>query len=603
MNKATLNKTVKCISLSLAALFAVSNSSGQIINTIAGTGTGGHSGDGGAATAANFYNPAAIKRDAVGNLYIADFSNHRVRKIDTFGVVTTIAGNGTATYAGDGGAATAASIRQPAGIALDGSGNIYISDNFNNRIRKVDASGNISTIAGNGTGGYSGDGGAATAAMINRPTGISTDATGNIYFADESNNVIRKVTVSTGVITTVAGNGIAGYSTGVATGASLKQPKDVAVDASGNIYIADWMNHRVRMVNSSGNIVDLAGDGTMGFSGDGYVATASKLNKPISIWIDASGNLLVADNGNNRLRKIYLAGAGHIATICGNGTSSFSGDGGPATAAGLRTPMGMVSDASGIIYFADQGNHRIRKIATVAPPPPTFIVGTTSLCEGTTTTLGASVSGGTWTSGSTTTATIDASGVVTALTAGTTIITYMTSTGMDTALITVHPQPAAITGASTVCIAATTPYSCTSAGGTWTSSNSATAIVDATGNVMGIAAGSATISYTLTGGCNSSLGITVIACPTNVNETSLHQNTFAVFPNPSQGQFSITIPPSKSETALTITDVMGRAVQTLHIQPGSLTTKQFVSDLQAGIYIVSITNADNKDQIKVSVGH
>ncbi len=601
MDKTTLYTTVKCISLSLAALFAVSNSSGQTINTIAGTGTGGHSGDGAAATAANFYNPAAIKRDAAGNLYIADFSNHRVRKIDTFSVVTTIAGNGTATYAGDGGAATAASIRQPAGIALDGSGNIYISDNFNNRIRKVDASGNISTIAGNGTGGYSGDGGAATAAMINRPTGITTDATGNIYFADESNHVIRKVTVSTGIITTVAGNGIAGYSTGVATGANLKQPKDVAVDASGNIYIADWMNHRVRMVNTSGNIVDLAGDGTMGFSGDGYAATASRLNKPISIWIDASGNLLVADNGNNRLRKIYLAGVGHIATICGNGTFSFSGDGGPATAAGLRTPMGIVTDASGIIYFADQGNHRIRKIATVPPPPPPFIAGTTSLCAGATTTLGASVSGGTWTSGSTTTATIDASGVVTALTAGTTIITYVSSTGMDTALITVHPQPAAITGASSVCVAATTSYSCTPAGGIWTSSNSATAIVDAAGTVMGIGAGSATISYTLTGGCNSSLGITVIACPTDVNETSLHQTTFAIFPNPSQGQFSVTMPPSNSETALTITDVMGRAVRMLHIPPGSVTKRQEISDLQAGIYIVSITNAGSKEQIKVLV--
>lgn len=591
------------MSLSLAALFAVSNSSGQIINTIAGTGTGGFAGDGADATAANFYNPAAIKRDAIGNLYIADFSNHRVRKIDTFGVVTTIAGNGVATYGGDGGDATAASIRQPAGIALDGSGNIYISDNFNNRIRKVDAGGNISTVAGNGTGGYSGDGGAATAAMINRPMGITTDATGNIYFADESNHVIRKVTVSTGVISTVAGNGIAGYSTGIATMSNLRQPKDVAVDASGNIYIADWMNHRVRMVNTSGNIVDLAGDGTMGFSGDGYPATSARVNKPIAVWIDASGNLLVADNGNSRLRKIYLAGAGHIATICGNGTVSFAGDGGPASAAALNSPTGVFSDASGAIYFADQGNHRIRKIASVPPPPPPFIVGTTSLCEGATTTLGISISGGTWSSSSTTTATIDASGVVTAITAGTTIITYMTSTGMDTALITVHPQPAAITGASSVCIAATTSYSCTPAGGTWASSSSSTATVDASGTVTGIAAGSVTISYNLTGGCNSTLGITVIACPTNINETSLHQSSFSVFPNPSQGQFSITIPPSNSETVLTITDIMGRSVRTLHMQPGTITIKQDISDIQAGIYIVSITNADSNEQIKVLVNN
>lgn len=603
MNKTTLYKTIMCVSLTTATLFAASNGRAQTINTIAGTGTGGHSGDGAAATSANFYNPAAIKRDAIGNLYIADYSNHRVRKIDTFGVVTTIAGNGVATYAGDGGAATAASIRQPAGIALDGSGNIYISDNFNNRIRKVDASGNISTVAGNGTGGYSGDGGAATAAMINRPTGITTDGSGNIYFADESNHVIRKVTVSTGVISTVAGNGIAGYSVGVATGASLKQPKDVAVDASGNIYIADWMNHRVRMVNTSGNIVDLAGDGTMGFTGDGYAATAARVNKPIAVWIDASGNLLVADNGNSRIRKIVLAGAGHIVTLCGNGTYSFSGDGGPATAAALNSPMGMVSDASGTIYLADQGNHRIRKIHIVPPPPPPFIAGTTLLCEGTTTTLGASVSGGTWSSGSTATATIDASGTVTAVSAGTAIITYTTTTGMDTALITVHPQPASVTGASSVCVGATGTYSCATAGGTWASSSTATATIDATGTVTGVAVGTSTITYTLTGGCNSTLGISVIACPTDVAGTYLSQSTFSVFPNPSQGKFSVIVPASSSATTLTISDIMGKSVKTIQITSSTLSSTQYISELPEGIYIVSITNADGKQQTKVAVNN
>ena len=170
-------------------------------------------------------------------------------------------------------------------------------------------------------------------------------------------------------------------------------------------------------------------------------------------------------------------------------------------------------------------------------------------------------------------------------------------------MITVHPQPAAITGASSVCIAATTSYSCTPAGGTWTSSSSSTATVDAAGAVTGIAPGSVTITYSLTGGCNSTLGITVIACPTNVNETSLHQSSFSVFPNPSQGQFSITVPPSNSETVLTITDIMGRSVRTMHIQPGTITIKQYISDIPFGIYIVSITNADSKEQIKVLVNN
>jgi sugar lactone lactonase YvrE len=603
MNKATLYKTATYISLSIAVLVTTTNGQAQTINTIAGTGTGGYAGDGGAATAAKFYNPAAIKRDAIGNLYVADYSNHRVRKIDTSGVVTTIAGNGSATYAGDGGPATAASIRQPAGIALDGSGNIYISDNFNNRIRKVDATGNISTVAGNGTGGYSGDGGAATAAMINRPTGITTDASGNIYFADESNHAIRKVTVATGVITTIAGTGIGGYSTGVATMSRLSQPKDVAVDASGNIYIADWMNHRVRMVNTSGNIVDLAGDGTMGFTGDGYAATAARVNRPIAVWIDASGNLLVADNGNSRIRKIFLSGVGHIVTLCGNGTYSFGGDGGPASAAALNSPMGVISDASGTIYLADQGNHRVRKIQIVPPPPPPFIAGSTSLCEGTTTTLGASISGGTWSSGSTATATIDASGTVTGIAAGTAIITYATATGMDTALITVHPQPASVTGASSVCVGATSSYSCTTAGGTWASSSTATATIDATGSVTGVAVGTSTITYTLTGGCNSTLGISVIACPTEIAGTNLRVSTFAVFPNPSQGKFSVIVPASPSETTLTISDIMGKSVKTTQIAASTLSSTQYISELPEGIYIVSMTNADGKQQIKVAVNN
>jgi sugar lactone lactonase YvrE len=603
MNKTALYKTATYISFSIAVIFTTTNGQAQTINTIAGTGTGGYSGDGGAATTANFYNPAAIKRDAIGNLYVADFSNHRVRKIDTSGVVTTIAGNGSATYAGDGGPATAASIRQPGGIALDGSGNIYISDNFNNRIRKIDASGNISTVAGNGTGGYSGDGGAATAAMINRPMGITTDGSGNIYFADESNHAIRKVTISTGVITTVAGTGVGGYSTGVATMSRLRQPKDVAVDASGNIYIADWMNHRVRMVNTSGNIVDLAGDGTMGFSGDGYAATAARVNKPISVWIDASGNLLVADNGNSRIRRIFLSGVGHIATLCGNGTYSFAGDGGPASAAALNSPAGVFSDASGTIYIADQGNHRVRKIQIVPPPPPPYIAGTTSLCEGTTTPLGASISGGTWSSGSTATATIDASGTVTGIAAGTAIITYATATGMDTALITVHPQPASVTGASSVCVGATSSYSCTTAGGTWTSSSTATATIDATGTVTGVAVGTSTITYTLTGGCSSTLGLSVIACPTGIAGEHLRQNTFAVFPNPSQGHLSITVPPSSSEITLTISDVLGRSVKTLQIPSGTHPATEYISGIPGGIYIVSITNADGKQQIKVVVNN
>ena len=361
-----------CSALILAALSAAvagaQPADDWTIETVAGGVTFG--GDGAAATAAQLNSPFGVALDAAGNLYIADADNHRIRKVSATGVITTVAGTGTAGFSGDGGAATAAQLNWPWDVAVDGSGNLYIADTGNNRIRKVDSSGNISTVAGTGTQGFSGDGAAATAAQLRIPTGVALDGAGNLYIADALNNRIRKVD-SSGNISTVAGTGTGGLGTdglgtggfsgdgAAATAAQLNGPSGVALDGAGNLYIADGGNRRIRKVSATGVITTVAGTGTVGFSGDGGAATAAQLS-PFSVAVDGSGNLYIADGGNYRIRKVDSSG--NISTVAGTGTSGFSGDGGAATAARLRSPRGVAVDGSGNLYIADRSNNRIRKV-------------------------------------------------------------------------------------------------------------------------------------------------------------------------------------------------------------------------------------------------
>jgi len=336
----------------------------NIITTVAGNGANAYVGDGEAATNLSLSYPSGVALDAAGDLYIADTWNNRIRKVDTQDIITTVAGNGSETYAGDGGAAINASLFRPLGVAVDGAGDLYIADTQSQRVRKVDTNGIITTVAGNGTTGYSGDGGAATNASLNYPVVVALDAAGDLYITD--NNRIRKVDTN-GIITTVAGNRGAGYAGdgNAATNANLNYPAGVALDAFGNVYIADTDNSRIRQVDTNGNISTVAGGGT---GGDGGAATNASLNCPTGVVFDALGNLYIADQNNNRIRKVDTNGV--ITTVAGNGNAAYAGDGGAATNASLKTPFGVACDALGNLYISDLSNNRIRKV--VPPGYPTL---------------------------------------------------------------------------------------------------------------------------------------------------------------------------------------------------------------------------------------
>jgi len=330
------------------------------INTIAGNNTVGYAGDGAAATSAGLIGPYSVAVDSSGNVYLAEPEDGRIRKVTTDGNINTIIGNGTLGFSGDGGAASSAQLWLPSGVAVDSSGNVYIADTVNNRVRKVVGT-NIGTIAGNGGFSFSGDGGAANKAQLNRPQAVAVDAAGNSYVVDTGNNAVRKITAG-GTISTFAGNGTAGFGGdgGAATGAQLNSPSGIAVDSTGNVYIADTQNARIRRV-TGGTIGTVAGGGTVGYAGDGGAGTSAQLNTPIGIAVDGAGNLYIADFGNNVVRKLSSGGA--ISTIAGNNRQGYSGDGGLGTLAQLNGPQGVAVDAAGNVYIADTLNSRIRKVA------------------------------------------------------------------------------------------------------------------------------------------------------------------------------------------------------------------------------------------------
>jgi trimeric autotransporter adhesin len=336
------------------------NANSQVITTIAGNGSAGYTGDGGQATAAQINSPCGMAIYG-NNLYFGNVYASCVRKINlTTGIITTLAGGGTSGL-GDGGQATAATVGNPYGVAVDRMGNVYIAEEGRARIRKVNTAGIITTVAGNGTPGYSGDGGAATNAMIYDPNGLAVDLKGNIYIADAGKNCVRKVDTF-GIISTFAGTGTAGFSGdgGAATAAMLSHVVDVATDSAGNVYITDYNNARLRKVDTFGIITTIAGNGIIGYTGDGGAATAASCNKPQGMYVDGAHNLIITDINNHAIRKISPGGI--INSIAGNGTPGYSGDNGPATAALLNRPTKAIGDASGNLYICDFNNNCIRKI-------------------------------------------------------------------------------------------------------------------------------------------------------------------------------------------------------------------------------------------------
>ncbi len=370
----------------------------QFIYTFAGNGIQGFSGDGGTATRAEFFSPQGVAADRFGNVYISDSWNNRIRKVNRAGEISTVAGTYSSGYSGDGNQGILAELSLPSGLTADSIGNLYIADQYNFVIRKLSPFGVIRTIAGNGTQGSGGDSLYACQAQLNYPGAITLDKNGNLFIADQGNNKIREaklvrdtvyyyslshremrgsffyanqsidflqknsLIVDTFKMFTVAGTGIPGYSNDgdSAITAEINIPSGVAVDTAGAVYIADYGNNCIRKVNRAGVISTIAGNGTAGFSGDGGPARAALLNGPTGLLLDAQGNLYISDANNVRIRKINTSGI--ISTVAGNGTSGYSGDGAAALSAQLNLPGAMAFDSIGNLFFCDQGNNVIRVI-------------------------------------------------------------------------------------------------------------------------------------------------------------------------------------------------------------------------------------------------
>lgn len=338
---------------------------GRAIESVAGTGGSVFAGDGGPASQAGL-SAADVAVGPDGSLYFPDYNNHRIRRVDPNGIISTVAGTGESGYSGDGGLATQASLNNPQGIAIGLDGSIYFADTNNHRIRRVGLDGMITTVAGNGDYSFSGDGGPATEASLAYPGSIAVGPDASLFIASLHHCGVRRIS-SDGIITTIAGNGDYGYSGdgGPATHARVGFVAYVTVGPDGSLYLADYRNNRIRRVGPDGIITTVAGNGTSGYSGDGGPAVQAQLNNPWCVTSKADGSLYVADQNNNRIRRVSPDGM--IATVAGNGTSGYSGDLGPPTQARLGFISGLSIGPDANLYIADAYNYRIRRISSLMP--------------------------------------------------------------------------------------------------------------------------------------------------------------------------------------------------------------------------------------------
>ncbi len=488
--------------------------------------------------------------------------------------ISTIAGNGSASFAGDGGAATAAQINLPNGTASDASGNIYIADAANARIRMVNSSGVISTVAGTGTPGTGGDGGPATAAQLSYPVAVAVDAGGSLYIADYNAHNIRKV--SSGTITSIAGMAGMSGSTGdggPATAAHLNGPLAIAIDASGIIYVADNVNNKVRKI-MGGNISTFAGSGAGSYSGDAGAATAAGINGPAGIAINSAGTVYISDSGSSRVRYVDNS-SGKIFTAVGNGVAGYAGDGGAGGIAKMNHPMGIAFDAGDNLYITDNKNNCIRRFS-----------GSTSIIStyAGTTTYGFSGDGGPAAA-----AMLSAPKSVSLDAAGNLYIADAPNNRIRK--VSAAPSMTVTGGSSSICIAATATLSDATPGGTWSSSTTTVATIGtSSGIVTGVAAGTATITYkTATDAAYKT--VTVVSCTSHagINNTYASENELSVFPNPTNGSFSIVVNNDiNSDAIVTITNVVGVRIKTMTIE----TNKPAETKLDApqGIYFLNVSS-------------
>jgi len=611
------------------------------ITTVVGNGTAAYSGESVVAVSSSVNHPAELVIDVSGNIYYSELSSNRIRKVTPAGIITTIAGTGVAGYSGDGGPATAAKLNMPFGIDLDNAGNVYFSDCLNHRIRKISTAGIITTVAGNGTGGFSGNGGAATAAAMLGPTYIRFDHSGNLYISDNSNNMLRKVNTS-GIITTIAGTGVLGYTGdgGAATNARLYSPSGMAIDAAGNVYLCDYGNNVVRKINTAGVISTFAGTGAAGYTGDGGPATAARFKSVQDVFIDLSGNFILADTKNHVVRKINTSGI--ISTIAGTGTAGFSGDGGPATVANFKEPGGLAIDVSGNLYIADVYNHRIRKFIPTADSTPYFTFSGTPtlylcLTEGLLTTPIDSyltafdadiaqtltwnvlmnpsngVLSGTYSTLSTGAA-VTPSGFTYTPTigyVGADSFSYTIHDGIsyDTIVIYAHmntaPTSGIITGNDSVCIGDTAHLYATVAGGVWSTKHSSISTISTTGILTGVTYGLDTVIYTVTNHCGTANTLYPITVLDNQLCSNLVQTNgkipVQIYPNPNSGKFYISAPLSykNQPCSVIVKNILGQIVKSETINAGSNT--EISLDAPTGMYIVELITDGNKQVVKLQI--
>ena len=521
-------------------------STSQNITTVAGNGTAGYNGDNILAINAELNAPVGVAFDAFGNLYVADYQNARIRKINVgTNIISTVAGNGSALgYNGDNIPAVTAGLTSVFGVAIDVSGNLFLTELNGHRIRKVDVTtGLISTIAGNGIAGYNGDNILATSAELTGPANIVIDANGNIFFVDAGNSGrIRKIDAGTGIITTIAGSGTAGFNGDniPATSAQLNAPDGLALDGFGNIFISDAGNQRIRKITAgTGIITTIAGNGIYGYNGDNISATSAELADPSGLSTDAAGNVYISDQLNQRIRKVTVS-TGLITTVAGTGTAGFNGDNIPAISAKINYPAGIVLDLSGNIWFADYANNRIREVSVNLPPTISNFTYQT-VCAGIATGVLAFTIGDDQTpvnnlvltgssdnialvpnsnivfSGSGANQTVTVTPVSGQSGTATITITVTDGGGLSsssTFLLTANPLPTVqpISGSSSVSVGQTTSLSDASMGGTWSSDNITIASVDVNGLVTGVAPGTVNLKYTIVGtnGCNNTASIPII---------------------------------------------------------------------------------------------